>query len=651
MYTLFTMSNVILREREREFLKTVGNRDGWVTSSEISTALGVSVRTVKNYAGGIFNSFPGLLESSYLGYRILDRDLLARAMVYSIAPEIPQDSNNRRKFIVRCLLLEKNVCEFDELAYELCISPVTLTNELRLLKTSIKEFDLTIRTKEGMLFIDGPEENKKKLMSRLIYEDVYTPSMDMSAVQRYLPSYNLTQLKSIVTDVLKTQRYYMDDFSLLNLVIHIAITLERKRITDTASEKVTGDWESSCTAHISQIVAEIVTRIEKIHNVKFTRNEIHDFSLLIMTRVISYEINEVNTERLLEVVGDEVIKLVSLMQSQTKQVYNISITNEDFTVRFSLHLKNLLIRLRKGVVLRNPQMSDIKNSYPFVYDVSVFIANIFTQQTGFILSEDEIAYFALHLGVLIQERMAIKHEVRAIVLCPEYYGTSLKFANKLKAIFSENVLLLGIIADPSELRYYEDYDMVISTVPVDLHSSKTCITISSFLTNKDVLSLSAALEDILKQRTKAKVESKLRAIFKKELFFADGSIKNQKDAINTMGGALVENGYVEKCFVEKLFERERISSSAYLNIAIPHPLEMCALRTAIAVSLHKTPIIWGDKRVNIVFLLAININDKMFFKDIFDFITEVVSEEKKLRVLLETRSYEEFIKTLVSFAK
>lgn len=50
-------------------------------------------------------------------------------------------------------------------------------------------------------------------------------------------------------------------------------------------------------------------------------------------------------------------------------------------------------------------------------------------------------------------------------------------------------------------------------------------------------------------------------------------------------------------------------------------------------------------------MLAINIRDSLFLKDIFDFITEVISEEKKLKTILDVKTYDDFIAALVSFAK
>jgi len=294
---------------------------------------------------------------------------------------------------------------------------------------------------------------------------------------------------------------------------------------------------------------------------------------------------------------------------------------------------------------------EIKNSYPFIYDVSVFLANIITQETGFILPEDEISYLALYLGVLIEERKVIKHEVRAILVNPQYFLDSTDLANKLKVTFENSLLLTGIVSSHEDLNSYSDYDLVITTIPIFSETSQPCVKISAYLTNKDILAVSKKIEEVLKDRIKSRVESKLRLMLKEEFFFVNGELKNQKDVIESLVNTLESKGYVDSSYKEKLYQRELVSPSAYLNIAIPHPFEMCALNSAIAVSLHPNAINWNNRKVNIVFLLAINIRDSLFFKDIFDFITEVISEEQKLKCLLEIKTFDQFIAKLVSYAK
>ena len=643
--------NQVLKSKELTILKFLSSQDGWVTSFSMSALLNISVRSIKSYISDINYQTPGLIESSRKGFFVSDKERLANVISEKKLPSAPQSSEDRKRYILRKLFLEEGQCNLDTLAGEMCISPITLVNELPKLKSELSDFDLVIKTKNNLISIEGPEINKKKLISKLIYEDSENSFLSIKLMQSYLPNYDLLAVKDIISDSLRSNHYFMDDFSLLNLVLHIAITMERKRLYSVLTENGPIKWKTLVSEKIHSIVTGLTGRIEKRFGIEFLQSEIYHFALLVMTRAVSDSVNDVNVDQLSEFVGDNVVKLMSLMQEKTKEAYNISIVNSDFTVRFSLHIKNLLVRLRHNIVLRNPQMLEIKNSYPFIYDVSVFIANIITQETGFILSEDEISYLALYLGVLIEERKVIKHEVRAVLVNPQYFLDSSDLANKLMITFENSLLLTGIVSSHEDLDSYSGYDLIITTIPFFSETARPCIKISAYLTNKDVLAVSKKIEEVLKDRIKSRVESKLRLMFKEELFFVNDDLKNQSDVIENLAGTLESRGYVDSSFKKKIFERELVSSSAYLNIAIPHPFEMCALNSAIAVSLHPNAILWNNRKVNIVFLLAINIRDSLFFKDIFDFITEVISEEKKQKSILEIKTFDQFIATLVSYSK
>lgn len=632
-------------------LKFLSSQEDWVTSFSMSALLNISVRSIKSYIRDINFQFPGLIESSREGFFIEDKERLSQLLSQEKDSQVPQTVADRRRYILRKLLLEVDSIDIDKLVDEIFISPATFSNELPKIKAELADFDLVIKTKNNSISIEGLENNKKNLISKLVYDDSEHDFISIRQMQSYLPNYDLAAIKGIVFNSLRENHFFMDDFSLLNLVLHIAITMQRKHSLNISAESRTIEWETLVNENIRSIVTDMTDRIKQEFNVEFLPDEIYHFALLVMTRAISDSINNVKIEQLSEFVGDDIVKLLSLMQQKTKETYHISIVNNDFTVRFSLHLKNLLIRLKHHVVLRNPQMLEIKNSYPFIYDVSVFLANIVTQETGYVLSEDEISYFALHLGVLIEERKVIKHEVRAVLVNPQYYLNSPDLVNKLMASFENSLLLTGIASSQEELETYSDYDLAVTTIPLFPAPARPCIQISSYLTNKDILAVSKKIEEVLKDRIKERVESKLRLMFKEELFFAGGNFKNQNDVIEKLADTLESQGCVDASFKNKLFERERVSSSAYLNIAMPHPVEMCALNSAIAVSLHPNAISWNNSKVNIVFLLAINIRDSLFFKDIFDFITEVISEEKKLKCILELKTFDEFIAALVSYAK
>ena len=101
-----------------------------------------------------------MIESSRLGYRIGDEDLLAEVICKTEARSA-QTMEQRKHYILCKLLLETEDYDLDVLAEELCISPVTLNNEVARLKTDLNDYALVIRTKDNHIFIEGQESDKR----------------------------------------------------------------------------------------------------------------------------------------------------------------------------------------------------------------------------------------------------------------------------------------------------------------------------------------------------------------------------------------------------------------------------------------------------------------------------------------------------------
>ncbi|NTW96422.1 MAG: PTS transporter subunit EIIA [Erysipelotrichaceae bacterium] len=640
-----------MKDKEHALLDFLGCQEGWTTAFKCASTLGFSVRSIKNYTNNINADYPDLIESSRLGYQIIDKIKLSMILKSFKNDFIPQTVEERKKVILKKLLLEEENYDLDTLASELFISPVTLNNELSKIKLDLVDFDLIFRTKNNFAFIEGLEKNKKKMISRLIYEESKENFISMDLIQEYLPHFDLKIVKKIVSDVLLNKHYFLDDFSLLNLILHIAITMERSLSNENTKESIEVKNKIDIDSNIISIIDDILLEIYTQFNIKFTQVETYDLALLIMTRVLSDYVDQLTIDHLSEVVGSSIVDLVSQIQQRTQDVFNLSLKSHDFTIRFSLHIRNMLIRLENKIILRNPQMIQIKNTYPFIYDVSVFISNIVTQKSGYVLSEDEIAYIALHIGVLIEEKKAMKTKLKVLFLCPQYFFSKPNIVNKCTGIFGDSILVSGMIASQDEIENNIDYDLLISTIPLNLFPDKPFIIVSNYFSNKDISNISHKIDETLKARSRKKMQSKLEILFKEDFFFVNPSFKNEKDTIEVLSNKLHQYGVVDQDFKRKLFEREAISSSAYINIAMPHPLEMCAKKSTIAVSIHPEGILWHNSKVNIIFMLAIHEEDRLFFKDLFDFITEIISEEKQLKAILEVKSFDEFITLFASYAK
>jgi lichenan operon transcriptional antiterminator len=638
-------------EKERKILKLLAAQNDWLTSFSIASFLDMSLRSVKSRISGINSTYPGIIVSSRKGFFIEDKKRLAEILLTSKSGDLRQQGiKDRKKYILKKLLLEKERYDLDMFADELAVSPVTLLKELPRLNSEFSEYELVLKTKNNFASIEGPEANKKKMISKLIYEDATESFLSIRLIQDYLPHYDIAEIRKIVSSCLRKRHFFMDDLCMMNLILHIAITMERHRLCRTNLDREE-KREVFLNAHIQAVMTDIAKALYGKFDIEFTMWELYDLSLLVMTSVIKDSVDKIRVNDLEEAVGEDIRRIVKTIQQKSGEMFDITLTDEDFTVRFAIHIKNLLIRLRNNIRLRNPQVSMIKNMYPFIYDVSVYIASIITGETGCVLSEDEISYIALHLGVLIEENSNIKNKVKAVLLNPQYFHSSTKLAEKIVQVFEDSLLIAGIVSLEDELEDYSGCDLIISTIPLADFPGVSVIQVSRNLNNRDISAIHGKTADILRTRLRLKMEAKLKRIFCKDFFYFDPAFRDQNDALSIMADDMIKRNYAGEDFKEKLFQREKVSSSAYINIAIPHPLEMCAFNSTIGVSIHPHGIIWNNTKVNIVFLLAINNLDRLFFRDIFYFITEIISDEHNLKILLEAKTFEKFIDTLMFFVK
>ncbi|NCB32575.1 MAG: transcription antiterminator [Erysipelotrichia bacterium] len=633
-----------MKDRKIKLLRCLLNKNDWQTSIYLSQTAGCSSRTIKKYIAEILDEYPDLIITSRNGYLINNRNKTLEN-IRVMQNQMPDFEKERQKYILKQLLLAPSeVQNIDKIAGDLCVSSLTILNDVAKVKQKISSYDLTIKTRNYNLVFCGSEAQKKKLLSTLIYNDSKENFYSYEILQDYFPNINIKLIKTILVDTLNKNNYFIDDFSLQNLLIHIVILIQRK-------DKCVVDNDRKVlftNAHIQRIVSEISEKISDHVQVRFTESERYDLCLLIMTRIIKDNQYEFSNDSLNEVVGAKVLSLVDIIKENVKKDFNIDLSNKDFIIRFSLHLKNLITRCENHIVLRNPDMLTIKDNYPFIYDLSVYITNIFTKYTGYILTEDEIAYIALHIGFLIEENKAINSKVKAIVICPKRLYYSNVLTDKILDVFKNSLVITAVTNHVEDINHYEKYDLLISTIDI-ITDFKHVARISDYVNHSDIAKISSQIDEIFKMKTRNSIESKLNTLFNKDFFYLNHNFKDEKSAIKTMSDNLYQKGYVEQDFKNKLLEREKISSSSFMNIAIPHPLEMCAISSVISVALNESPILWNDKHVNIVFMLAINIEDKQVFKDLFDFITEIISDEEKISVVLKSRNYEEFISNLVSF--
>lgn len=635
-----------MADRAHELLVQLERHDSWTKAAVLAEALCCTTRTVKSTVAALNERYPGIIVSSSQGYRMGDPELADRLL--SRAPGqaagVPQTAQERRARILCQLLMRHRERSVYDLAEELCISAVTLENEVRALNAELDQTGVAVRIHGGALYVSGDEGAKKRVITDLLFSETRDFFNQLELVNEYFPDLDIKGLRSEIDAHLKCNGYYINGYSMSNLILHLAIALERTLHAFPEGDVPRGARQLDVSPSIECVANEVVDAINRRCGVELSPADRRAFSLILSTCLV--ETDELSSSCLPD---ERAARILEHICARVEAEYAIDLSSSDFTVRFALHVENLLARGEREVVLRNPQFGLIKNTYPYVYEIAVFIAQIIQDESGNAVSEDEIAFIALHVGCFIEDRRSRNSKLSAVLVSPRYNGRSELFARRLEETFPQDVKVTSVIEDIDDAKLLGPADFIVSTQEIKGRFGVPVIRISPYLGEMDRAVIQARIDAIRGTKRRKSMERNLHTFFRQDLFFVDSGFKDEFDCIEVMGGALVDGGFALPDFKDRLYIREAISSSVYRDIALPHPMDMDARRTAVAVSLHPEPISWKGEPVYAVLMLSVTRADRSFFREVFEFMAHVLNEPGSAKGLSRARTFDEFVETLLKY--
>lgn len=619
-----------------------------LTSSVLSNQLDVSIRTVKNYIYQINDEYPETIISSRLGYSInkdhaydVLRDLLSEEK------GIPQTSKERIVFLLNKLLKshQDDLFNIYDISDELYISPSTIRNELKKVKRKLNKYDIELILKGDSFKIDGLEKNKRKMLSSILYEESDIHFLNLDTLQQSFRNINIDLIKSIILSEFQKYHYFINDYSLSNLVLHLALSIERIR---DDNHYIQNNQTINEDLIEYKLAKDLALQLENYFQITFSKAEVFEMTLLIASRASSFNYRTMEISDLEEFVGKDCLDLVYSLVDDIKSLYSIDLSDPEFLLRFTLHIYNLIIRSHNNYLSKNPLTKEIKTSYPLIYDMSVTIAKIIIEKTNVHINDDEIAYITFHIGSILETQKSFATKLPIAIFCPNYYDLSYKLIDSIQQYFSNDVIISHVFTNENDLLSIHNIDLIITTVPLNVILETPVFEIKMFLSNQDRYKLSEKIKEININKQKNELRKYLTQLIIPDLFERKEDFKNKNECLSIMVNKLVENKYVEISFYDEIIKREQLSSTAFGNFAIPHSMKMNAYKTGINVMITRKPIKWDNHSVNLVLMMCFNKNERYIFNNIYDIITTILSESDNVKRIVSSKTYDEFIDNIVN---
>ncbi len=602
---------------------------------ELARRLSVSTRTVRADITALNALIAGYGAQFILnrgaGYQ-LKIDDATRYQEFVLQPSrqlrVPRTSPERVHYLVVRFLTSAFSLKLEELAEEWFVSRATLQSDMAEVREWFNRYNLTIETRprHGMKLF-GSETAVRACLTDLLWQLMQEDSDNPLLNEETLNGDVRAQLATDLHDCFTRYRIRLTDEGEQFIRLYCAVAVRRISEGYPLAEFKAADVDDG----IREAARQITALLQKFAGKPLSEAE----EQWLQVHIAARQVQEVAPSAI-SADDDEALVNYILRYINTHYNYNL-LTDTQLHADLLTHIKTMITRVRYQINIPNPLLSNIKQHYPMAYDMTLAAVSSWGKYTPYAISENEIGFLVLHIGVGLERHYNIGYQrhPQALLVCDTGNSTVRMIQAMLLRKYPQ-IEVKRIIS----LRDYEqlesiDEDFVISTARVN-EKEKPVVTMAPFPTEYQLEQLGKL---VLVDRTRPYMLAKY---FDENHFVVIDEPMTQQQLFSTLCGQLEREGYVSEDFYPSVVEREAIVSTMLGDgIALPHSLGLMANKTVVYTVLAPQGISWGEETAHVIFLLAISKREYEEAMAIYDLFVTILRERAMPR-LRDSNSFQGF---------
>ena len=630
---------VMLDARMKKIIIELSDSE-YVTASELAKILDLNEKTVRTTIGKMRDSLDeyGIeIESkTRKGYHLLIYDKEKyQAFINNdeclSKNDIPNNSKEREEWLLDYLLKQHKFVRIDDLSEMLYVSRSTITNDIRNVEDSLKSYHITlIRRPNYGLHIQGSEFDIRNCM--------ISQFKDNKWAQRFSDKEEneLKEISKILLNNIQNQKVVLSKSMIQEMTSCIYIAKvryeENYKITVSKNEVVHRIYKP-CIEVATNIVEELN---EKFH-IHLLDSEIYYIAINIAARS-DYNVLE----------GELESGVINQARKQTTQMLDCVYDMMHLDMRQNLSLLYDLIsflipmdiRMRYGIIAKNPFAEATKKKYFFAYNVASQ-AVIPLKKTYFHeVPENEIAYLTSIFALFIEQEKDKKKKYNILVICATNMSTSkllaYQYKKKFKKYIDEVYTCEMYNLDSFD---FSKVDYIFTTVEINRVLPKPVLGISAFLEDEEVEKISSIL--------KFKSSNTIADVYSEELFYDNIKGETKEEILFEICKRIPEKYGIPSDFYEGLLRREEITGTDLAkHVALPHPYETTSDISFACISVLDHPIRWTRQDVQVVILMAVAEDEQRDLTNFLQLISEFIANESAVLQLVEEPDFTTFVNLL-----
>lgn len=531
--------------------------------------------------------------------------------------------SDRERYVLKRILLNDKYTKLENLADELFVSIPTINRIFKNVKEILSAYKLKVISRPGYgVSVLGDEMNRRLCYVHCLSQ-ISNENIEVTAEQCNMEKEDFYYIDYVIRKSLDFYEYDLTETGIKNLTVHLMYSItrmkkgcfiERAQLSRPVSDKET------------KIVEMIIHSLEKEYQLVFPAAEINYIQIHLLSKRAN--LGDDPAEFPMEITG-----IIHCINSRIKKILGYDLQNDlELFAMLALHIEPMLSRIKFGINMPNPVLSEVKAECPAGYECAVIAAEYLKENHGLPVSDDELGYLSLHYNLAIDRLKDNSAGGKILAVCGSGVGTARilqrKIENKFR-ISRDNIAICSV----RKLKTMDlsEYSFIVSSVKIPDSVEKRVIYVDDILSD---FSLDANPQRML-----------LRGLLDNRVIFLNQNFKSRKEVLDFLCMKIMETYTLGEEFRELVWKREELSSTDIGRlVAIPHAFSICTDSTIFALCTLKKAIRWKQRKVKYIFLVSFGKDDLENSHEVNEQLMELLMDPKWIALLDAADSFEDLEK-------
>ena len=649
-----------LTTRNKDLIKIMFNEDDYKSMNYYSSILNVSPRTLYSDINTInvyINQFNVKIDRKpSQGIKLVgsleEKIQLLQSLNLSNEKEQAITTKERQLEIARLLLVEEKTISYQKLSEHFLVSKTSIIKDMDVISSYLNEETVSIQSDKKGTRIIGTEFQKQhslKVFTNLLLEErkVLTVEDFFKVAPQVLPKVYPIKIVEmsfkIVNEIEDTLNISISDHYFKSLIVTLLVLIYRIANGNHMYFERNFVFEEIKALDTYPIAKNILEVIARELNISFSESDIDYLNRQLIAHGLKSQLkNKVKTKKYKKIVADIINEMSTIM--------HVDLTKDQKLFDgIMFHLIPMEYRLKMGMRIENPLLSEIKIQYSVTFSSTWYAMSIAEKELGITLTEDEVGFIMVHFQAAIDRKIQVK---KILIVCPTGIGSSELIANKIKRFLPSQDIVEVVPIRKIYENDIDNVDLIISSVQLDI-SKKPVIYVSPLVTNSDLKNISKFYADIFYRENTLEPETEkynfkyISEIIDKDLIFTERDYHTKEECLSEFIKVMEEKKWTNDGFKESILEREKIGTTSLASgAAIPHASPETVKESKLGIMTLKNFIRWDNKYVNTIILICISIKDMKKVKNMLSEVYHIVETKEKISHLLIGKNEEEIFRQL-----